>query len=105
MFIISVSDLQQEIRCVLCYKSRYPSPESIPVMQQLKFNLELCKTTSELNELEEKNILCNVRCSMLNSLADRNIDTSLQIKDTLKQQVDSLFKIFQVGYRRRIIPV
>lgn len=97
VFIISLSDLQQEIRCVLCYKSKYPSPESIPVMQNLKFNLELCKTTSEIDDLESANILSNVKCSMLNSLADYDVDTSHEIKETLKQQVDSLFKIFQVN--------
>lgn len=95
VFIISVSDLLQQVRCVLCHKSRYPSPETVPVMQNLKFNLALCKTANELNDLEERNILSSIRCSMLNSLTD-HVDTSGQVKEALKQQVDSLFKIFQV---------
>ena len=96
VFIVSVSDLLEEIRCVLCFKSKYPLPESIQVMSQLKFNLNLCKMSKEINDLEEKNILSSIKCSMLNSLADFDIDTSFHIKETLKQQVDSLFKLFQV---------
>ena len=98
VFIISVSDLLQQVRCVLCHRSRYPSPETVPVMQNLIFNLALCKTANQVNELEEKNILSSIRCSMLNSLTDQ-VDTSGQVKEALKQQVDSLFKIFQVRYR------
>lgn len=97
VFIISVSDLLQQVRCVLCHKSRYPSPEQVPVMQNLKFNLALCKTANEVNDLEERNILSSIRCSMLNSLTD-HVDTASQVKEALKQQVDSLFKIFQVRY-------
>lgn len=97
VFIISVSDLLQEIRCVVCFKSKYPSPESIPVMQNLKFNLNLCKTGNQINELEERNILSNIKGSMLNSLT-QHVDTTVQIKETLKQQVDALFKIFQVNF-------
>lgn len=97
IFIISISDFVQEIRCVLCFKSRYPLPEQVPVIQNLKFKLNLCKVKGkDVDELEEKNILSNIKCSMLNSLADHDIDTSSQIKEVLKQQVDSLFRIFQV---------
>lgn len=95
VFVISVSDLLQQVRCVLSHKSRYPSPETVPVMQNLNFNLSLCKTANPVNELEEKNILSSIRCSMLNSLTD-HVDTGGQVKEALKQQVDSLFKIFQV---------
>ncbi|XP_050526875.1 WD repeat and HMG-box DNA-binding protein 1 [Daktulosphaira vitifoliae] len=53
-FIIGVSEARQDIRCILCKGSYYPSTTPHPFLNEIPWQIPLCDINQEKGEFEEK---------------------------------------------------
>ncbi|KAL4149661.1 hypothetical protein QTP88_003553 [Uroleucon formosanum] len=64
-FVIGVSEARQDIRCILCKGSYYPSTTPHPFLNEIPWQIPLCDLNQEKGELEEKFWRSNIALSIL----------------------------------------
>ncbi|XP_050438249.1 WD repeat and HMG-box DNA-binding protein 1 [Adelges cooleyi] len=53
-FVIGVNEARQDVRCILCKGSYYPSTTPHPFLNEIPWQIPLCDINQEKGELEEK---------------------------------------------------
>ncbi|KAG1663728.1 WD repeat and HMG-box DNA-binding protein 1 [Nymphon striatum] len=95
-FVIGVSEIQQELRCIFCKGSRYPATAPRPSLVILPLKIPLCELSTEKSKLEEKylkqRLLSNSHGGFFKS--DVNNEESEEIS---KLEKESLMKMFALA--------
>ncbi|GAB6021814.1 WD repeat and HMG-box DNA binding-domain containing protein 1 [Chamberlinius hualienensis] len=97
-FVVGVSEIHQQIRCILCKGSRYPPTLPHPVITILPFRLPLCNTSSQFGHLEESYLRVALLSEVFQNLDKQGYETDTShVKRTEQQQKESLMKLFALS--------
>ncbi|KAG8199957.1 hypothetical protein JTE90_006203 [Oedothorax gibbosus] len=98
-FIIGLSEIKQEIRCILCKGARYPSLLPRPTVSILPFSLPFCEMSTDKGRLEEENQRYSLAHKSMESLLKEGFDIDSEFKSTEKKWMDILLKMFALATR------
>ncbi|KAH9425122.1 chromosome transmission fidelity 4 [Dermatophagoides pteronyssinus] len=101
-FIIGLSEIQSQIRCIYCKACRYPDTVPKPSLTILSLQIPLCElgddlTGSAKSKHEEECIRNRWLCSLLKRLSLDNYDVEDSLDQAEKQVINSLIKLFAIA--------
>ncbi|GIY62968.1 WD repeat and HMG-box DNA-binding protein 1 [Caerostris darwini] len=98
-FVLGLSEIKQEIRCILCKSSRYPSLLPRPNVAVLPFSLPFCELTTDKGKLEEENQRYSLACKRMELLIKEGFDLDFELNSIQKKHMDVLLKMFALATR------
>lgn len=102
-FIIGLSEIQSQIRCIYCKACRYPDTVPKPTLTILSLQIPLCELGDDLNggsmksKYEEECIRNRWLGSLLKRLSLDNYDVEDSLDQSEKQVINSLIKLFALA--------
>lgn len=96
-FVISLSEIQEQIRCIACKGSRYPATTPRPDVYSLPFEIPLCELTTSKAKLEEQLIRTSLKKRLLENLSDDGFDVDFSSEENTKKQIELLIKLFALA--------
>ncbi|RWS02221.1 WD repeat and HMG-box DNA-binding protein 1-like protein [Dinothrombium tinctorium] len=96
-FIIGLSEIQQQVRCVLCKGSRYPLTIPRPTLLLLDFQLPLCEMSTTRSLTEEQFLRLKITNSLLLHLSKEGFDVDFQVEDSTSKITATLLKLFALA--------
>ncbi|XP_054711424.1 WD repeat and HMG-box DNA-binding protein 1-like [Uloborus diversus] len=98
-FVIGLSEIKQEIRCILCKGSRYPILLPKPTVSVVSFSLPFCEMTTDKGRLEEENRRYSLTHKCLENLLKEGYEVESEHKSVEKKWMDVLLKLFALATR------
>ncbi|KFM61807.1 WD repeat and HMG-box DNA-binding protein 1, partial [Stegodyphus mimosarum] len=98
-FVIGLSEIKQEIRCILCKGSKYPALLPRPTISVIPFSLPFCEIDTDRGKLEEENARCSLMHKSIQSLLKEGFDLDTEYRAVEKQWMDVLLKMFALATR------
>lgn len=96
-FIIGVSEIQSQIRCIYCKVSRYPNTVPKPIMQILSLQIPLCEMYTNKSLYEEEYIRNRVLTTLLKKLSLEDYEVDQVLKGSENSMINSLVKLFALS--------
>ena len=96
-FVISLSEIQEQIRCIACRGSKYPATMPRPDVYSLPFEIPLCELTTSKAKLEEQLIRTSLKKRLLESLSTDGFDVDFSSDENTKKQIELLIKLFALA--------
>jgi len=96
-FVISVSELQETIRCISCKGTKYPATIPKPDVYSIPFEIPLCELTTTKAKIEEQLIRLSLKKCLLNNLSSSGFDVDFTNEENTKKQVEILIKLFALA--------
>ena len=96
-FVIGLSEIQAQIRCIFCKASRYPDTVPKPTLTLLPLQVPLCELFTNKAKIEEEAIRSRWLGSLLKRLSTDGYDVDAALEDADKRVVNSLIKLFAVS--------
>lgn len=96
-FVISLSEIQEQIRCIACKGSRYPATTPRPDVYSLPFEIPLCELTTSKAKLEEQLIRTSLKKRLLENLSADGFDVDFSNEENTKKQIELLIKLFALA--------
>ncbi|GFX29404.1 WD repeat and HMG-box DNA-binding protein 1 [Trichonephila clavipes] len=98
-FVLGLSEIKQEIRCILCKGSKYPSLLPRPNVAVLPFTLPFCELSTDKGRLEEENQRYALAEKCIDSLLKEGFDLDSELSTIQKKRMDILLKMFALATR------
>ncbi|XP_023235123.1 WD repeat and HMG-box DNA-binding protein 1-like [Centruroides sculpturatus] len=98
-FVIGISEIQQNIRCIPCKGSRYPPTLPRPAVTVLPFQLPLCEQQTDKGQYEEEFWRISLLYKLLKQLSKNGFDVDSEIENADKKRTDSLLRMFALATR------
>ncbi|GFS89434.1 WD repeat and HMG-box DNA-binding protein 1 [Nephila pilipes] len=95
-FVLGLSEIKQEIRCILCKGSKYPSLLPRPNVAVLPFSLPFCELSTDKGRLEEENQRYALTQKCIETLLKEGFDLDSELNGNQKKRMDVLLKMFAV---------
>lgn len=112
-FIIGLSEIQSQIRCIYCKAARYPDTVPKPTMTILPLQIPLCELSSNkakheasrrqssafitVMPLQEECLRNRWLSSLLRKLSLDGYEVDAALEESEKKIINSLIKLFAVG--------
>lgn len=96
-FVIGLSEIQAQIRCIFCKASRYPDTVPKPTLTLLPLQVPLCELFTNKAKIEEEAIRSRWLGSLLKRLSTDGYDVDAALEDADKRVVNSLIKLFALA--------
>ncbi|KAI1284907.1 WD repeat and HMG-box DNA-binding protein 1 [Halotydeus destructor] len=96
-WVIGISEIQQQVRCVFCKGQRYPATVPRPLVATLAFELPLCEKTTTRGKFEEKHLRSKITNHMLTKLVEEGYDVEQQLQSNVKEMSESLLRVFAMA--------
>ena len=96
-FVISLSEIQEQIRCIACRGAKYPATAPRPDVYSLPFEIPLCELTTSKAKLEEQLIRTSLKKRLLESLSGDGFDVDFTNDENTKKQIELLIKLFALA--------
>lgn len=96
-FVISISEIQEQVRCISCKGAKYPSTIPKPDVYSLPFEIPLCELTTTKAKLEEQLIRLSLKKSLLENLSSSGFDVNFTNEENTKKQIEILIKLFALA--------
>lgn len=98
-FVVGVSEIQQEIRCIPCKGSRYPSMLPRPTVTVLTFGMPFCDMKTDKGRLEEEHGRLSLLHRRIKSLLGSGFDLDSEMSNNERKWTDVLLKMFALATR------
>ncbi|CAL1269183.1 unnamed protein product [Larinioides sclopetarius] len=98
-FVLGLSEIKQEIRCILCKGSKYPSLLPRPNIAVLPFSLPFCEMSTDKGRLEEENQRHALAHKCIEILLKEGFDLDSESNAVQKKRMDILLKMFALATR------
>ncbi|XP_055935978.1 WD repeat and HMG-box DNA-binding protein 1-like [Argiope bruennichi] len=98
-FVLGLSEIKQEIRCILCKGSKYPSLLPRPNIAVLPFSLPFCEMSTDKGRLEEENQRYAIAHKCIEILLKEGFDLDSESNAIQKKRMDVLLKMFALATR------
>lgn len=96
-FVISLSEIQEQVRCISCKEAKYPSTIPKPDVYNLPFEIPLCELTTTKAKLEEQLIRTSLKKRLLENLSSSGFDVGFSNDENTKKQIELLIKLFALA--------
>ncbi|CAG2119159.1 unnamed protein product, partial [Medioppia subpectinata] len=96
-FIIGLSEIQNQIRCIFCKGSRYPATVPKPSVTLLPLQLPLCEMFTAKGKHEEEHIRNQMLSSLLKKLSKDGFDVDSNLEECNRNIINSLIKLFAMA--------
>lgn len=96
-FIIGLSEIQAQVRCIFCKLSRYPDTVPKPTITALPLQIPLCEIQTQKGQYEENYLRNRFAESLLKRLSLDGYDIDNALTSAEKSIVNSLLKLFAVS--------
>uniref|UniRef100_A0A0A9X0K5 WD repeat and HMG-box DNA-binding protein 1 n=2 Tax=Lygus hesperus TaxID=30085 RepID=A0A0A9X0K5_LYGHE len=92
-FVVGVSEMAQNIRCILCKGSFYPPVLPKPLVNEIKWQIPLCELESEKGKLEEEYLRNRIIVANINDDSLITTDDKSAIEKTISITIMKLFAL------------
>ena len=96
-FVIGLSEINEQVRCIFCKGSRYPAVIPRPHVTFVSFELPFCGRSAMKGKLEESHIRSKLANSMLEKLLTEGYDVENQTQRNYKSMNESLLRLFAMA--------
>ncbi|XP_054153902.1 WD repeat and HMG-box DNA-binding protein 1-like [Oppia nitens] len=96
-FIIGLSEIQNQIRCLFCKGSRYPATVPKPTVNTLPLQIPVCESHTAKGKNEEENIRNQLLASLLKKLSKDGFDVETNYEECQRYRVNALVKLFAMS--------
>ncbi|XP_013779027.1 WD repeat and HMG-box DNA-binding protein 1-like [Limulus polyphemus] len=98
-FVVGMSEIQQQIRCIPCKGSRYPPTLPRPAVTVLPLHLPTCDMSSNKGKLEEECCRLALLSKLLTGLSKDGFDVDKELEDAGRKRIDVLLRMFALATR------
>ncbi|KAF7495833.1 WD repeat and HMG-box DNA-binding protein 1 [Sarcoptes scabiei] len=96
-FIVGLSEIQAQVRCIFCKASKYPDTIPKPTLTLLPLKIPLCEPESSKTQQEEQCLRSRWLCSLLRRLSLDGYEIGEMLDDAEKLTINSLIKLFAIA--------
>lgn len=97
-FIVGLSEIQAQVRCIFCKLSRYPDTVPKPTITTLPLQIPLCEIQTQKSKYEESYLRNRLAVSLLKRLSLDGYDIDDALNAAKKSVIYSLLKLFAVSF-------
>ena len=96
-WVIGISELQQNIRCIFCKGSRFPGVIPRPQVTMQPFEVPFTGRNTAKGKLEEKHFRSKLTNSLLEKLLTEGYDVENQVQENYRNWNESLLRLFAMA--------